>query len=559
MGRHRTKGMASLSAPVQPLSPSELCEATPIRESSRPVSPSQAAESFQPYQTQNTEASEEHGHIALAQSQAVPDVSPLASPPAAAYNPHRSRTSSLTPFPADLAEFTSTCLPQDRQSGNPPRHSVPASRRVSSAFAPWPSTGFAQLPHLGDESSASFLASIAVSPTSRRSSCSYSDSLAVQRRARNDASPVALGNPSVIRHLAKRRERRMSEAARSRRSSGASALASFSQDMMLRSPRENGRTLSRSTRCLSVDSSAMVSQAAMEASRRFSMRIGEAQPSTDGAAEELLSGRSAPLILHSEEQETISSTKSGVKKVRRMTQEVFLPASVASSLYRRGENPFDHGDASQNTSRGFGDEALFEVTPSAGPCMAGDSTVNEVVETPLFVGKNGGAASGLCRGNGVRSHRGSAVTEDPKAGGGDDVAEAAEMVVMRSPPPPPPSSERVKSTAKDEKFGKKVRRFFSFLSPTRKAHNSETLLTVESTRVTSFTAVSALAELDPLAPATDATTPTAESPLLSANDTKMSTPEQVPAFGNLVLSPCLLDYGLITLQESEAPAESQDG
>ncbi|KAG5472100.1 hypothetical protein CUR178_02770 [Leishmania enriettii] len=546
MGRHRTKGVASLSAPVQPLSPSELCEATPIRERSRSLYPSEAAESLQPYQTQNTEASEERGHIALEQSQAVPDVSLLASPPAATYNPHRSRISSLTPFPADLAEFTSACLPQDRQSGNPPRHCVPASRRVSSAFAPWPFTGFAQLPHLGDESCASFSASIAVSPTSRRSSCSYSGSLAVQRRARNDASPVALGNPSVIHHLAKRRERRMSEAARSRRSSSASALASFSQDMMLRPPRENGRTLSRSARCLSVDSSAMLSQAAIEASRRCSMRIGEAQPSTDGAAEELLSGRSAPLILHSEEQETISSTESGLKKVRRMTQEVFLPASVASSLYRRGDNLFDHGDASQNTSRGVSDEPLLVEAPSAGPRTAGDSAMNEVVETPLFVGKNGGAASGLRRGNGVLSHRGSAVTKDPKAGGGDDVAEAAEMVVMRSPPPPP-SSERVKSPAKGEKIRKKVRRFFSFLSPTRKAHNSETLPTVERARVTSLTAVSALAALDPLAPATDVTTPATESPFLSANDTNMPTPEQAPAFGGQVLSPCVLDYGSITL------------
>ncbi|KAG5471426.1 hypothetical protein LSCM1_01514 [Leishmania martiniquensis] len=536
MSASRTKGHTSLSVPVQPLSPAELCEVTPIWERSKSISPSQAAESFQRFRPRNSDASDGSGLISLVPSHAVPGASPLANPPAAAYSSRRSRTSSLTPLPADLAECNSAFLSQHSHSGNPSRHHVPESRRGSLAvFAPWASAGFAQLPHLGDEGGAPFLASSAVTPTSRRSSCSYSDSLALQRRARNDASPVALGNPSVIRHLAKRRERRMSEAARSRRSSTASGLASFSQEMLLRSPRESGRTMSRSTRYSSLDPSAIAARAAVEASRRYSAPTEEVHPPTDDAAEAFLSGGGVPLALHSEEEEMILYTKAGAKKVRRMTQEALLPASVASSFYRGGAI----------------DQPRREAAPSAGPRLAAETPINAILEAdPLFVDASNGSASPLPLERGVRSHRGSTVTEMPKAGGGNTVAAAEVVAAMRSPPTPP--AEGVPSCVKDQKIGK-LRRFFSFLSPTGRAHGNRNASIVDSPESTPSTAVSTPAQPDVLTPATDLTTPTTESPYLSAEDTKRSMPEQVSSFGGRATSPRLLDDGAMTRRQPETP------
>lgn len=367
---------------VQQLSPTELCEATPILTRARSVSPSQTSGILQQLHVGNSEDAVGIG-LPFFQAQPMPDVSPLATPHAFTHNSHYSRTASLASSTEDSVAAASACYLHNR-GARPSVHCVPTNQRdFQLGMVSPPSASFPHVPLVGNESHASFLASIVTDPTSRRSSCSSSSSLAVQRRAHNDASPVSLGNPSVIRHLTKRRERRMPKAAKSGRSSRSSSIASCTKEITPRSPIEDQIRVSQLPLYKSFFSSATASPI-FSAARRKSSRGREAQPGTGVAVDVLPNDDSFSYILHREEEETAVRTKSGVKMVRRTTQEVRLPISADS--YRRSDSARDRGDASRSNSRRPSGPAPFDETPSAVPSLFSEPSINDMFSGILLLG-----------------------------------------------------------------------------------------------------------------------------------------------------------------------------
>ncbi|CAJ1033147.1 hypothetical protein Q4I30_006369 [Leishmania utingensis] len=222
MGRRHKKHLGPSSVSVQPLSFTEVCEAAPLCTSATSGSVPQAPASFHQYHAQKSEESEEIRLHSLIQGQPLPGISPLASPYPTACHPRSPRRDSLTASMTQFAAFTPACVSLSNRSARPSLRHVPRNRSGSLPdVSLWSITSFLQCPPIGNESSASFLSCIAAAPASQRTSFSSSDSLAAQRRARNDASPVALGNPSVMRHLTKKRERRMSKGSKNEWSSSA--------------------------------------------------------------------------------------------------------------------------------------------------------------------------------------------------------------------------------------------------------------------------------------------------------------------------------------------------
>lgn len=343
------------------------------------MSPLQTSGIFQQLDVRNSQ--EEVGiRLPFFEAQPIPGVSSLATPHAFTHNSHYSRTASLASSTKDSVALASGCFLHNR-GARPSVHCAPTNQRDSQlAMVPLPSTSFPHLPLVGDENNASFLASIVTDPTSRRSSYS---SLAVQRRAHNDASPVSLGNPSVIRHLTKKRERRMSKAARSGQKSRSSSIASCTKETTQRSPMEDQIRGSQLSLYKLFGSSAAASPI-FSAARRKSSRGRKAQPETGVTTDVLRNDDSFSYILHREEEETAVRTKSGVKMIRRTTQEVRLPISVDS--HRRSDSALDRGDASRGNSRGPSSPAPFNETSSAVPSLFSESSINDMFSGILLVG-----------------------------------------------------------------------------------------------------------------------------------------------------------------------------
>lgn len=382
MSRNPKQHRRQQAAHVQQLSPTELCETAPILTKASLVSPSQTSGILQQLQGGN---SEEAVGISLPffEAQPMPDVSPLATPHAFTCNSHYSRRASLASSTEDSVALASACFLHNR-GARPSVHCVPTNQRDSQlAMVSPPSTSFPHVPLVANENHASFLASIFTDPTSRRSSASSSSSLAVQRRARNDASPVSLGNPSVIRHLTKRRERRMSKAARGGQRSRSSSIASCTKEITPRSPIEDQIRVSQLPLYKSFCLSAMASPI-FSAARRKSSRGRKAQPETGVAVNVLPNDDSFSYILHREEEETAVRTKSGVKMIRRATQEVRLPISADS--HRRSDSDLDRGDTNRGNSRGLSGPAPFNETPSAVPSLFSEPSISGMFSGILLVG-----------------------------------------------------------------------------------------------------------------------------------------------------------------------------
>ncbi|TPP41409.1 hypothetical protein CGC20_3095 [Leishmania donovani] len=178
---------------VQQLSPTELCEATPILTRARSVSPSQTSGILQQLHVGNSEDAVGIG-LPFFQAQPMPDVSPLATPHAFTHNSHYSRTASLASSTEDSVAAASACYLHNR-GARPSVHCVPTNQRdFQLGMVPPPSASFPHVPLVGNESHASFLASIVTDPTSRRSSCSSSSSLAstfAERSASTSATNAA--------------------------------------------------------------------------------------------------------------------------------------------------------------------------------------------------------------------------------------------------------------------------------------------------------------------------------------------------------------------------------
>lgn len=220
----------------------------------------------------------------------------------------------------------------------------------------------------------------ATTPTSRRGSVAAghsSDSLAALRRARNDAQPMTLGNPSMLRHLNMRKERRLSEAAKkSLHSFGAATHAGNSSSGVLlhttsssqkfdapgRGPLHSPTVHTSSTQTLGVFSSSgsAVYQSGSTRPRDASAAV---RTHVNEAITSAVRGpcTSAPFVLHSEEREELVHTKHGVEKRRHTVHEVRLPPSLASSLYPRegragesGEGSKDRGSSTPSRSKSNG-------------------------------------------------------------------------------------------------------------------------------------------------------------------------------------------------------------
>ncbi|KAK7195352.1 hypothetical protein NESM_000461700 [Novymonas esmeraldas] len=333
---------------VAPLSSMEVSKATPMLRRPRPASATQKSGAATCFDTRvQLQRVDAVTLPSLVQSQSMPGVSPLQSPHATTYHPQTTSPGFLTFVPTfGATNAHSTSLPRNSHSDTAPVPCMPASPSIcgsSPAVAGGPSLNLVRLPRLSKEESASFLASTAATPVSRRSSGSYTDSLAIQRRARNDAAPAMLGNPSMVRHLSQRRDRRMSEAAKKKNKKKQRSRGNSREQASRSFHREHSAT-SAFSRHESFASAASVTLTASVTGHSFPERTHEAHPDVDDSAEAVPSGLCAPFILHSEEQETAVATKSGVKMVRHTTQEVRLPNSSVSSFYQRRD-----GDARQSS------------------------------------------------------------------------------------------------------------------------------------------------------------------------------------------------------------------
>ncbi|GET91215.1 hypothetical protein, unknown function [Leishmania tarentolae] len=377
MGRSPKKHGRQLVVTPQRLSPSELCETAPIQTKSRAVPPSQMSDMPQQRQVEKTKGAAEIG-LPSFEAQLVPDMSLIATPRAFALNSHHSCADSMASSMNDSAAFASACS-MHSHGAKPLVHCVPVHCGDDQFLAePASPTSFSHRPLSGNDSHTSFLASIVSSRASRRSSCSSTSSLAAQRRAHNDTAPVALGNPSVIRHLTKKREKRMIKAAKSQANSRSSSVASCNREAAPSSPTEHQHRLSEFPILKSCSSA--VSRICSAASRESS-RGKQTHRETGAAVTAVPCAANLPYIGHAEEEADVRATE-GLKMVGRNTQEDHLPISVDS--HQRGGATSGGGGARWGSSRASSHHAPFDEALSDLPSLCSERSMNDMFSGVLL-------------------------------------------------------------------------------------------------------------------------------------------------------------------------------